>query len=1432
MEYRATNLSKLIEAVYAILNDDSTPAEDAEVFFDILEFLEEHQQHGTPALIETKAHNDIISQYKLMGFLQEVKKNDITVYSPENNVLGSDDALMPQDFDSLEEATLEDLEHLIHQGTDAQLRLAVIDLERMAATPGEFQARAQLLKALGEEKENQLAGELRIAIAEALEENKIKIAEDAFQRLETLRPEDITTKETKEEIVVKKEMLRISNELEQAKNQLRTYDDYHRLLRGLELSRRLLAEGKGDAELAELWDEAEEKRADIARQLFHAQTMGLMEEFQKQVDTYADLIVQGIFEVPHPDDPAIKVSTGELLKEARNNLLNSKRQVVQARCDAAQALADSEPGIAQYILKQLDDFIGEFSGEDIYIEYTELTARLDVQFRLWKDAAETIDAADRLVNPREQLVEYEKAQNVFPGHVHLPEKIVRCKARLRERIYNEADGVLKALQRQLDFQRPLIRFRAIETELGEVRELLFELGEPTEKLSALETELDAIYQALGHIERRHTLIKEIAVQIETGLAVETPDVDSLRDMLDALSEEDRNHASLSNARIRIARLSTEQDMYQKAMDALGRRDYSEAIALALGISAMGDLANQRSQLITEAQLQLDWADLGAAMARLDYDAARPKVDAFAGRLRNDHPLYSDVNSVRERIERYEGETQQFSREFDHAVSADALDLVARLKKLNELLGRYRDRRELVKAIDQTRDEIRNQNLGWLKAFEQKNKQRKTKKPTYEEAEKARQSSVVLEELNLVKSDAEVALIRWAREIYQKAEVEYYTSKGGWSEIITALEDRYKENPPLNILETLDSARRNKALADIRHLLNANQPDAEKAMQILNDVKTKNGKLRNDLEIVLLESVLTLYLQQYPHVNRNLQIARRIDAASPFIEQINSILKSLPLFHRRKDEADQYAERKQYVYLVEQLNQLDQEFADLIEKVHHPEAQAFLEMEQSEYEAQKSVRLSRALKELIDDLDNQNKSVAEQVQILGLIEKLDPENTIIKTRQAELIAQIPVACIREIKKAKDFCADGQYVRIPVQDSSEAFINFDNILSAFLGVAERQKGVLDQNQIQELDTTRVELSTHRGKIDDLRDLISPYLEYKAAIAQEKELSADENICIASEKGLENSNQEAEEILGNPVVERFNILQNPDVIAFEKWSEQVISNRKQALEWIEEMKKGVNYRVGVVVTDADDLEQWRKKYDACYEAIIDAYTQIKSLTSNRKGDVYGLDTETMWFDSFMDKDVKGVENHFRIAENRKRNLKEYYDWYTKVVAIAPPIVNAIPQPEYDDLLTGMEFSIAQFDVKQEMERLQVELKQFFDTHSDLPVLNEVPQDVASSRICKEGTEKEQEALQGAQQVSERMIIYKNEYEGFAGKFFGFKKIHADTARKLAARHPALKQIRKNLIELHRLDPTHEASANLLETYRKKCQKEQRRFRFWPFR
>jgi hypothetical protein len=486
-----------------------------------------------------------------------------------------------------------------------------------------------------------------------------------------------------------------------------------------------------------------------------------------------------------------------------------------------------------------------------------------------------------------------------------------------------------------------------------------------------------------------------------------------------------------------------------------------------------------------------------------------------------------------------------------------------------------------------------------------------------------------------------------------------------------------------------------------------------------------------------------------------------------------------------------------------------------------------------------------LDELRSGLRNKQKSVAEHIQYLFWIDKLSPSATMVKTQLDELKDLIPDAIDKALDEIKTFCAAG-YITMNIEDAHGKALNLSTTVNAFLSLPKHMNNAIDPQRSESLVKARKTLNNCLTEILNLEDKLKPYLQYLAALKESEEIKGlanqtesenrkkdlDEikrtNTCFQFEKGQVKTDVMDRIFQQDPIIERFLGLNQPDVVKFMDWISTTDWNRKKAIEQVNNILDGFNYK-GSRLTRIDRLEAWVEKYNICYDTVITACKAIHKLGEGRQEDVFGLDAKTRVEDSYMSGQVvKGITEHLKLAEERKRNLNEHSEWKKAVLNLtinvdqteADKRINQAP-PVFDAQLNSMVISKDIDGLKQLRERLEIVMTDFNGAYAKLPKSPGEPNNEVSERLFREGKTYE-ETLLGIRAVVTAQITRLQAIND------GFKPLKDETARRLGFSHPPFESIKGNLEKLYNIDPGNEELANLKSTFQRKISGKRS---WWPF-
>lgn len=1452
MAYHIKDLKKLDKKISSLLHE-KLPEKDEEILFAIQELLEKSYDNQMEVVIDQETQIEILKKHGLGGFFEEMGAD-----KGETGKGAAGTQLEPvinfqKSGVSLDEIRLSSIEQVIAGGSEAELRQGIIEATKLAEQAGPFQEQARNLEVKARQVEAQRYEAIKQEINAALRQNDPNTAKKAYKHLEALRPDAAgVLKESFEKITALETSLDIEQKTIRAKILLRENSDYENckydeLLMGLELAAQLIQGMHTDAELEALFAKGQDVRAKVAEEVNGAETLGAAKQYDEQIKKYAELINKKILEVDDPKDKAKKVSTAQLQREAIQNLRNARQNIVEKRCAKAKELLDTDPGIALRELDELKPFIDEFKGSDLYPEYASILGTVKNNKKRWDDAQKIVEEAVNQRDPRARLVEYERAHNTFPGHKEANQRIVDTRDEIRLDIRNEANNRLRKVKRDLNVKLREIPFDPIEEELTAIDKLTRELGEPEGVLKGFPEEMEVVFGKFNDVKLRHRAIQDVARQVAEGLKADVPNAYYLDTLLNSLPEADQGHALLGDARVRVKSLLGDQEIYQEALKAKGRGDYQEYYDLSEKINVDGELSNKRSELLFDAQLQIDLNELQSVHTRGDYLGSRKLVNAILSRIdKKRNPIeYEKIEKIQRDLEKYEQATEKFDRDFPKTRDSSPLDLVKRLDALNSLAENYPNRPELIEVIKLTRENIRTAKFNILRSFWQKEQENPSYQPDFDDAYKVHEASTILQENDLIgNSVSDAELVIWADVLYQKVEINYYKKLQNWDGVIKKLTDEYGETPPPHIHKQLLDASRAKTLKDVRNIINNAQLNHEQIIPMMEAEIKKNSNLNNDFEFVLLKIVVYLFQDlDIEFLKSQLVI---IDKNNPAINEIQMIMDALPGIKRGKKAAQEYFESASYDLLYEQLNSVNDILNTLLMLVQNQDLKKFVLFQQVEFKGFNEKVLSNSLDKLRSGLRNKQKSVAEHIQYLFWIDKLSPSATMVKTQLDELKDLIPDAIDKTLDEIKSFCG-AEYITMNIEDAHGKALNFITTVNAFLSLPKHMNNSIDPQRSESLGNARKTLNNCLTEVLNLADKLKPYLQYLTVLKESGEIKgfADQagsddgkkdideikisNICFQFEKGQISMDVFDRILQQDKVIERFLRLNQPDVVKFTDWVATTDRNRKEAIKQVNNILDGFNYNKGSRLTRNDRTEAWVEKYYVCYDTVIMACKAIYKLGEDRQEDVFGLDAMTKVEDSYEPgKIVKGVAEHLKLAVERKKNLYDHSEWNKAVLSLAldvDPVVeekriNQAP-PVFDIQLTNMVISKDIEGLKQQKERLDNVMKNFNGAYANLPKLSAKPNNDISEQLLREGKICEKTLL-------ERSEVLKNLIARLQSINDGFKPLKEETAKRLGFRHPPFESIKGNFEKLYNIDPGNEELANLKSTFNRKISGKRA---WWPF-
>lgn len=1453
MVYQIKDLKNLDEKISGLLQEKQ-PEKDEKVLFEIQKLLEKSYDDKTEVVINQEIQIEILNKYGLGEFLKEigVEKDE---RGPDNASSKLEPVINFQKSGvSLDEIRLSSIEQVIAGGSEAELRQAIIEANKLAEQAGPFQEQARNLEFKARQEEAQRYQAIRQEIDTALSTKDPSSAKKAYKRLEALRPDAVgILKESFETITSLETSLDVEQKTIQAKALLQENSDYENckydeLLAGLNLAAQLIqGSSNPDAALVALYAKGQDVRKKVAQEVNDAETLGAANQYEEQIKKYAEFIQKKILEVEYPAKSKIMVPTSQLQREAIQNLRNARQNTVRKRCAVAEELMNTDPGIALVELNNLTPFIEEFKGDDLYIKYSSILGTVKSNKKRWDDAQKIVEKSVNQRDPRARLIEYERAHNTFPGHKEASQRIIETRDEIRLDIRNEAHNRLRKVKRDLNIKLREIPFEAIEKELTAIDKMIRELGEPEGVLKGLPEEVEAVFGKFNDVKQRYQAIIDVARQVAEGLKTDVPNANFLDTLLNSLPEADQGHALLGDARVRVKSLLGDQEIYQEALKAKGRGDYQEYYDLSEKINVDGELSNKRNELLFDAQLQIDLDELQSVYTRGDYLGSRKLVNAILSRIdKKRNPVeYEIIEKIKRDLEKYEQATEKFDRDFSKARGSFPLDLVKRLDTLNNLAENYLNRPELIEAIKLTRENIRTAKFNILRGFWQEEQENPSYQPEFDDAYKIHEASTILQENDLIgNSVSDAELVMWADVLYQKVEIDYYKKLQNWDEVVKKLTDEYGETPPPHIHKQLLDASRAKTLKDVRDIINNAQPNHEQIISLMDVEIKKNSNLNNDFEFVLLKLVVYLFQDlDIEFLKSQLVI---IDKNNPAINEIQMITDALPEIRRGKKAAQEYFESASYDLLYKQLISINDTLNTLLTLVQNQDLKKFVLFQQVEFKGFKEKTLSNSLDKLRSGLRNKQKSVAEHIQYLFWIDKFSPSATMVKTQLDELKDMIPDAINKTLDEIKTFC-DAEYIKMNIEDAHGKALNFITTVNAFLSLPKHMNNSIDPQMSEALGSVRKTLNNRLTEILNLADKVKPYLQYLTALKESEEIKGlanqtesenrkkdlndikRSNICFQFEKGQIGTDVFDRILQQDATIDRFLRLNQPDVVKFTDWVGTTDTNRKEAIKQVNNILDGFNYNKGSKLTRNDRIEAWVEKYHDCYESVIMACKAIYKLGEDRQEDVFGLDAMTKVEDSYEPgKIVKGVVEHLKLAVERKKNLYNHLEWNKAVLSLKIDVDPTMEEkrliqesPVFDIQLNNMVISKDIEGLKQQKERLENVMKDFNREYANLPKLSAKPNNEISERLFREGKIYEKTLLDRSEMIENLITRLQSINDGF-------KSLKEETAKRLSFRHPPFDSIKGNLQKLYNIDPGNEELVNLKSTFQRKISGK---MSWWPF-
>ena len=1458
MTVQDENLVKARKKVNDIIVQENFTSEDEDGLFDILEYLENYLDGKNTSISFSASELALLQKYEVDGFFSDNGDGkdaikEILISEPSQEDIGLD----TEENKHVEPALsrLEEIESMLEQGlADTDFESLIDELEKRDDRGGSLLPKLKIA-------ESKRFEALTQKIDSFIKDKEYDKAKKSLEMLKELRGESPQIKEFEKIIAEQSNQVTETREISEAKSLLKRHDDYHSLLEGLDLARKIL-KGMDDndasvADLRILFADAEKMRREISATLDAAQTMGAMKQYQGQVRNYAALLDRGVFLVEVPDDKSKKVKVADLHREALENLREAQEETVKNRCGKAKDIQNTDPELAWMYLEELSGFIGEYKGRDLYNIYTDVRVKVERSLKSWKQADRHVKEAVG-VSPRERLAKYRKAGVAFKAYQDLDNKIYEAKGEVRAEIARAANLKIKQQKLLLNIDSVKIPFAEIESTLKDVREAIHEIGKLEGDLVDVQRELETVETLARRYKRRHLAIKEVAKLLQEELDKENPDATLLQETLNSLGEEDKKHALLRAERLRMGGLGDDQGKYNLARDAFKNQEFAETIKQAEGINPQGDLGQARDALIKEAGYYLAFEKARVANANSNYAKAESLIDELALQLSVEKlseelvSFYEKVKSFATDIKKHQEKTVAFDEAFSKAKQTYALDFDQRLDALQFLLDEYSDRKALIDEIAKLEKELKKDLEEKIITFQKKmtgQKGAQLSAADYEEAHQALEASRTLEKRNLLQDENTLALAKWIRNTYPKLETEYFRSTGSWKELLAKIQEKYGDTPPFHIKAQINEAKRSKSVEEARRALKEVPPNAEKAHETLAKAVEENEQLVNDAEVAMLRSMVTLYKGDASGSANILRIAEQDQSQRKFTQQVRELLVQLKIIQQRQEEAERYLSDKDYGMLDSVLSNLDLIFEQLNSTISQPDAAQFLFYTREEYRKNRSVWSNAALNSLQKSLMDADNSVAEKVMLVFQIKKIDSTNPLIIKKLDNLSPDIPQAMKRLLRQVKEFYGSRKYASLPIAKGNSLFIEYENTLCAFeqikilpdeMDEAESQtfkalvEAISKANEekiFSQLEKTRQDLRDHQSSLQELADQLAPYLEYRALVSNRTSLvnASDENVCILYEQGRDQEGV-VEEMQDSDIIGNFS--ENPDVNSFEDWRDQVSQDRARAFELIGEIKKGFNYGFGQRLIRGDDISLRVAKYLENYEAIIKAVKAIKGLTPQRHRnnsdetlgyeDIYHLDIEVEWSDDYLLKRIRGINTHYKLAAKRKDALGTYSEWYNNIITLSVPKeqdTNVILGGEFEDGLTDMVFDKHQYGVQQEVDYLVSALENYRKEYTEIiPKPKYDLLDDLGEELHRKGKKRILDLDKEEERISEVL-------EKIEGELLKLEGLQQDTARKLRPKKPAFSSIRKNLIEQHRLNPQDKAFPALLLTYQEKYRKSQKK-------
>jgi hypothetical protein len=1250
------NPRSVSEQIDSILKARDIEEEDQNHLLDIRDILDDAVRNNLPSCEITDPFlEEVLETYELMV------RATAPFASEGGNSNGDQEVVLPSiqlstdgEFDS-DLIAIEEAERLA-RGDEASLRKAIILLRDLSERQDTYQLRAVSSLQAAEHQERTLFSQLQPELNRALEAGEFKTAEDLLKRLKALRPDDAFVQQASITLDGMQTSVDIEEMVEQAKVWLRRLDNFDTMLKGMEQTRRLVGMNVNDAELRRLYDEAEEVRRDVTGKLRDSQTMGSMGKFQREIEHYAELIRDfGIYNVEHPDRPGEWLKTEELLKKALDNLRNAQRATVEKRLQAADPFINSEPERALIILKDLDEFLEELTGTDQYVKVTDARERAEKNKERKEGSDKAAQTALTIRDPRERLAKLREALGMYPVNDWVKDAVDKAENDVRQTIRGEVDILLARANSSLNFASRDIAWDAIRSQYEEARKLLHELGD--QKGPSLETLLITLEErenTLSSLQQEHNRIRAVAEevlrQLKSGATAE-----KLDPLIQDLPKEHQTHILLSEARSQLAATRGDQQNYADAMRLYHDGVFDEAINLCIRIDPRGDLAKQAEMLHFRATIKRDLLAIRKSLNALNFAAAENDLLNLDTRLSKEVAQSPDVNMMAERaeIERFlelinNRRTEDTIYKQDLSTVSDT-DLSLRADQLYALLTKYSARPELTDEINRIRVKIHDRHMGLVEKFYQE-----MSKPQADQSvslDELRESLDVISKYGLNEDERETSLVEHTEEAYREALLADHRKYDRWDQVISTLED-YKLQKPLEALAMLRDAHRERALYQAREALRTgNHNDAH---TLLEDV-VREHSLRNDLEIILLQAVVSLYRRDFAYANARIGDALHVEDApkSAAINQIAAIITSVsdPI-SRNWALAGQYAHSGDYDIMLDAIEAVRIQLQARLEATtDHREAHAYLTQLESNFRSEYSAWISSAVSGLMNEVSSL-ASIPEKIQKILLIQRLQPDTVEVRTHMLQIRNGLPDAVAQVIQDANSYDVAERPARDSFRRARAILNNIDNLIL----LPEYMPGMLNDEQLDLLhNEVRPEFVNKFNLIRSIQDQLEPYLQFSEAF-EASQTPENTNLCIKYEKD-QDIGGEILAIDRNPSVAFAP--RNPDVRRFRDWLNETNDNRHKALDQVKVIKTA--FQLPPPVYD-ESWEDWALDYETAYHDIIQACNTIADLTPNRQGDVYNMAPHTRIWDADLKQDVIGLERHRILAEERLQNLQAWSAWCRK--------------------------------------------------------------------------------------------------------------------------------------------------------------------------